>query len=184
MPTRTAPVPEVDEPLGLPSKLARGLGVVVALALILFWIWIFAGGPKKANPDRLDDRAYVERTSERCGRLLDDLERLTPASESATNVERAQVVGAANALVAEMVDDIQGDAPTTGADAEVLRGWFRDWHTYLDDREDYAGRLRRDPDAQFLVTENEEFHDSVDKTIEVFADVNDMPDCATPGDVG
>ena len=29
-----------------------------------------------------------------------------------------------------------------------------------------------------------EFGDSVDRTIEVFADVNGMPTCATPGDIG
>ena len=184
MPTRTAPVPEVDEPLGLPGKLLRALGVLTALVLVLFWIWIFAGGPKKVNPDRLDDRAYVARIEPRCQELLTDLKTLTPAENSSTATERADVLDQANVLVTAMVADIEAGAPTGDADADRLKGWFTDWHAYLTDREDFAARLRVDPDAQFLLSENKTLRDSVDKTIEIFADVNDMPTCATPGDVG
>jgi hypothetical protein len=87
-------------------------------------------------------------------------------------------------MVAAMVDDISEGAPTTGDDGKSLKLWFADWRTYVQDREAFADALRTDPDAKFLVSENAELHDSVDKTIEIFADVNDMPDCATPGDVG
>ncbi len=184
MPTKTAPVPEVDVPMGVPSRLGRVIAVVVALAIILFWIWIFTGGPKKVNADRLDDRAYVERTHERCRDLRADLAELPGAGDFTSATQRADVLDEANVLVEQMVDDIEADAPASGGDAEVLEGWFGDWRRYLRDREDYAARLRQDPDAKFLVTENPDLKDSVDKTIEVFADVNDMPDCATPGDVG
>ncbi|HEX2576185.1 MAG TPA: hypothetical protein VHK88_07530 [Aquihabitans sp.] len=184
MPTTSAPAPEVDEPLALPSRVGRTLAVIAALAMILFWIWIFAGGPRKANADRLDDRAYVERTEQRCQRLLTDLDELPAAGEATSAAERADVLDRANVLVAAMVDDIQADAPTTGDDGESLRGWFADWRAYVADREAYAERLRADPDARLLVTENPELKDSVDRTIKIFADVNDMPDCATPGDVG
>ncbi|QXC61931.1 hypothetical protein KSP35_03665 [Aquihabitans sp. G128] len=184
MPIKTAPEPEVDQPMGMYWKLWRAVAVVAALAIAVFWIWIFAGGPKKVNPDRLDDRAYVSRAEDRCQQLLTDLDALTPASEAKTATERADVLDQANGLVRAMVDDIEAGAPTTGDDGKSLRLWFTDWHRYLGDRDDYAQALRTDPDAKFLLTENEELRDSVDKTIEVFADVNDMPDCATPGDVG
>lgn len=184
MPTRTAPVPEVDGPLDMSSRLWRGLAVLVALAILSFWIWIFAGGPGKANPDRLDDRAYVEQTEKRCQQLLTDLKTLPPAEKSATAAERANVLDQANSLVGTMVDDIEADAPTTGDDGASSKKWFTDWRAYISDREDYADRLRSDSAARLLVTENTDLKDSVDRTIEVFADLNDMPDCATPGDVG
>jgi hypothetical protein len=50
-------------------------------------------------------------------------------------------------------------------------------------RRDYADRLRVDPEARLLLDQSLG-GDSVDKPIEIFADVNDMPTCATPGDVG
>ncbi|CAN5431214.1 hypothetical protein BH10ACT1_BH10ACT1_16470 [soil metagenome] len=184
MPIKTVPEPEVDQPLGMSWRIGRILAVLTALAIALFWIWIFTGGPRKANPDRLDDRAYVARTEDACQQLLVDLDALPPAQQSRTAEARAGVLDRANVLVRDMVEGIEADAPTTGDDGKSLGLWFADWHTYLDDREDFAARLRQDPDAKFLVTENEELRDSVDKTIEVFADVNDMPDCATPGDVG
>lgn len=184
MPTTTAPEPEVDPTSDRPSVVLRGLAVVAALAMVLFWIWIFTGGPKKANPDRLDDRAYVARTEQRCQRLLSDLKTLPPADSAASAVQRADVLDQANALVKSMVDDIGTGAPRTGDDARRLKGWLLDWRTYIGDRNDYARRLRTNPDAQLLVSENSALRDPVDKTIEVFADVNDMPDCATPGDVG
>lgn len=183
MPTRTALTPEVDVPMGVSTKLGRYLAVVVALAIILFWIWIFTGGPRKANADRLEDRAYVERTHERCQVLRDDLGTLPGAGDFTSAEQRADVLDEANVMVSSFLDEIEADAPT-GSDREVLDGWFADWRTYLADREDFAERLREDPDAKLLVTENTRLNDSVDKTIEVFADVNDMPDCATPGDVG
>jgi len=102
-----------------------------------------------------------------------------------TPAERADLLDRATVMVTEMVDDIEADAPASGDDAVSLRGWFSDWRTYLADRDAYADRLRVDPDAKFLVSENGEFEDSVDKTIEVFAeDANDIDACATPGDVG
>ena len=93
------------------------------------------------------------------------------------------VIVEANALVAAFVEDLEADAPTEGDDGTSMAGWIGDWRTYVADREDYVVRLREDPEARFLVDETD-FGDSVDKTIEIFADVNGIPDCATPGDVG
>lgn len=185
MPTGTEPAPHALEPLAAPSKVGRTLAVVAVLAMVLFWIWILSGGPRTPNADRLDDRAYVARTERRCEQLRTDLQALPSASATPTAAERADVLDRATGLVAEMVDDIEADAPRSGDDAVSLESWFADWRTYLADRQAYADRLRVDPGAKFLVSENAEFSDSVDKTIEVFAeDANDIDACATPGDVG
>lgn len=154
------------------------------VATVVFWLWIFSGAPKRSNPDRLADRAYVEQTHERCRELRTALDRLPGADEAKDATARADVLDQANILVSAMVDEIEADGPTAGDDGQRLRGWFGDWRVYLGDREAYAEALRRDPEARMTMSENAAFGDGVDKTIEVFADVNDMPDCATPGDVG
>ncbi len=177
---------EVDEPLSMRWNPWRIAAVVAVLVMALFWLWIFSGGPRRANPDYLDDRAYVATAKARCQQLRADLDEqglLIPGLTDNAE-ERADELDVANALVAGLVDDLSAAAPTTGDDGKSLRGWLTDWRQYLADREAYAEALRTDPEARFLLTENEEMRDSVDRTIKIFADVNDMPDCATPGDVG
>lgn len=166
------------------SLVGRAAAVVLIVGTVVFWVWIFSGAPKRANPDRLDDRAFVERTHERCRELRRDLDRLPDARAAESAAERATVLDRANVLVGAMVEEIEADRPTTGEDAQRLRGWLADWRTYVGDREAYAAALRRDPGARMTLSENAALSDGVDKTIEVFSDVNDMPDCATPGDVG
>jgi hypothetical protein len=63
-----------------------------------------------------------------------------------------------------------------------MEGWLADWRIYLIDREDYAERLATDPEARLLLDESQ-LGDPVDKTIEIFAQVNGISDCATPGDL-
>ena len=183
MPTPRAPQREEDEPLAMTWTVGRVAGVVVMVIMIGFWAWIFTGGPKQANPDRLDDRAFVDRTEQRCVGLLAGLKTLPNAADIHTAADRADVLDQATAKVAAMVKATEADAPRRGGDAKSLQGWFKDWHAYLGDRRDFARRLRKDPKAQFYVSESA-LKDTVDTTIETFSDVNDMPDCATPGDVG
>lgn len=163
----------------------RVLTVIGVLAMIVFWAWIFAGGPAKPNPDRLDDRAFVARTEDRCRDLRRNLRALPNPIDAPTAAARAEVLDDANAQVERFVDAVEADSPESSDDAKRMEGWIRDWRTYVRDREDYAKRLRRDAGARFYVSENKAFGDTVDKTIEIFADdANDMPVCATPGDVG
>lgn len=64
-----------------------------------------------------------------------------------------------------------------------IEGWIGDWRKYLANREDYAKRLRTEPNAQLLL-DRSKLGDSVDKTIQIFSQVNEIPSCDTPGDVG
>lgn len=175
---------EVDEPLAMRWSFGRVLAVIAFLAMVAFWAWIFTGGPKKANPDRLTDRDWVTAASNRCQRMLDDLDEIPSAAETATPAERAKNVRAANAVLSTMIDDLEASAPTDPNDREVLDHWFEDWRVYLKDRGRYADAVERDPGAVFEITENKRLHRGVDDTVKTFADVNDMPDCAPPGDVG
>src|SRR5690606_26277479 len=120
----------------------------------VFWAVVFLGIPKKENPDRLDDRAFVERTSQRCDALLEDLSALPNGAFIEDHVERAAVLDQATDLVEAMVDDIEADAPKTGDDAISLNGWIGDWRTYIANRRDYADRLGDDPEARLYLDES------------------------------
>jgi hypothetical protein len=174
---------EEDGPYRMGLTWGRGLAIGAVVLMVIFWVWIFSGAPKKTNPDYLDDRAYAASLEDRCQALRDDLDDLPNAADLDTQAERADVLDDANVLVAGFIDDIEAEAPTTGDAARSMDGWIADWKTYLADREDYAQRLRTEEDAQLLVSRSK-LGDSVDKTIQVFTQVNDIPACDTPGDVG
>lgn len=171
-----------EGPLSMTWSPGRVLAVVAMLAIVLFWAWVFSGAPAKENPDYLE-RDYAATVEARCQQLRDDLDELPSAVELPDRIERAEVLDEANVLVDEFLDDLEADAPSDGPDATAMEGWLADWRTYLGDREAYAEQLRADEGDRFTVTESP-LGDTVDRTIEVFADVNQIPACATPGDVG
>jgi hypothetical protein len=177
-------VPEVEEPMAMTWSIGRVLAVIAALTMIAFWAWIFAGGPRKANPDRLEDRAWVETAVARCDQMLEQFEQLPTAAESETPAERSQQLTAANALLTSMIDDLERTAPTGERDREVLDPWFADWRTLLADRATFAAAVENDPAAVFHPTENTDLGRGVDETVKIFADVNDMPECRPTTDVG
>lgn len=172
-----------SEPMAMRWTIGRVLGVTVMVAIAAFWAVVFSGLPRRENPDWLDDRAFVTRTEERCLDLLADLKRLPNGAFITDHRERADVLDRATDRVEEMVDAIEADAPTTGDDHTSVSGWIADWRTYIENRRDYADRLREDPEARLLLDQSLG-GDSVDKPIEIFAQVNEIPNCATPGDVG
>ena len=67
--------------------------------------------------------------------------------------------------------------------ATGIADWVDDWGTYLDDRVDYAERLRTDDDARFLETAKGSDTKGITRAINSFAQVNKMMSCVTPGDV-
>ena len=176
--------PTEDEgPYRMGFTWGRGLAIGAVVAMVIFWIWIFSGAPAKDNPDKLQDAAYVAELEDRCQALRDDLDELPNAADLETAAQRADVLDDANVLVAGFIDDLQAGAPTTGDAATSVKGWIGDWETYLANREDYADRLRTDSSAQLLL-DRSPLGDSVDKAIQIFSQVNEIPACETPGDVG
>jgi len=156
--------------------------VVAVLALVLFWIWIFSGGPAKPNPDYLGDRAWVARAERTCRRTVDRIGQLPEASGIARATTRAGVLDQATEELIVMLGRLDEPPPDDAGDARLVEAWLADWRTYVADRRTYADELRRDPAARFLVAEK--FDDPIDRVIGTFAEVNDMAACATPGDVG
>lgn len=161
----------------------RGIAIVAVVTMILYWTWIFSGAPAKNNPDRLQDRTYVADIRKLCKAMNEDIARLPNAADLETQTQRADVLDDANDIVAGFVDKLEAGAPRTGDASVSVNGWIEDWKKYLANREDYAGRLRTEQNAQLLL-DRSELGDSVDKTIQIFTQVNAIPECDTPGDVG
>jgi hypothetical protein len=155
--------------------------VGAALALILFWIWIFSGAPRKQNPDRLEDRAWVSRAEATCAATRHRIDRLPPAQATKGAAARADVVDRANDDLTAMLDELAADQPRGDGDRVIVRRWLVDWRRYVGNRRDYTSRLRKDPGARMYV--DEKFNDSIETVISTFAQVNDMDSCSTPLDI-
>lgn len=176
------PGPGTDTPG--PSSSGRALtalGVAVALAIVLFWIWIFSGAPGRENPDYLEDRSWVERAQRTCDatrRRIDDRTDLRSGDRGA----RADAIAAGNRNIEAMLEELRDPLPSTDGDRLVVRAWLSDWEHLLEDRVIYANAVRDDPDARFVT--REKFNDPLDRVVQTFAEVNEMPECAPMGDVG
>ena len=185
-PAEPAPSADDDAPDARTSKgwsAGRIAAVVAVLGMVLFWMWILSGAPAKQNPDWISDRTYADALEGRCKALRKDLAALPQPEDTPTPDARADVIEQANAKVADFVDQIDDGAPTTGSSAKGLQGWIADWKTYLADRVDYVERLRKDDGARLYVDKSP-LGRPVDETIEIYAQVNRIEDCATPGDIG
>lgn len=160
----------------------RVVGVVVMLAIVVFWIWIFSGAARRQNPDRVQDRAWTEQAEATCAATMEGIdERAAPAGRQ-QRAARADAIDASTEDLRVMIAELRSPLPDSEADREVVEPWLTDWESLLEDRTTYAAAIRVNPDAQFLTTEK--FNDPLDKVIEIFADVNDMPSCGPAGDVG
>jgi hypothetical protein len=184
----TAPTQAPPRPAGAPGPGGRratvwtALGVVVVLAVVLMWIWIFSGAARKANPDHIDDRAWAESAEETCAATR---ERIDDRSSSAGRQDpdaRADAIDASTDDVETMLADLRDPLPESDADRSVVEPWLDDYAQLVEDRRTYADAVRVNPDARFLTTEK--FNDPLDRVVQTFAEVNDMPSCIPPGDVG
>ncbi|MCB1031129.1 MAG: hypothetical protein KDA95_07305 [Acidimicrobiales bacterium] len=175
-------LPDDSGPLAFRWSVGRALAVLTMLVIVGFWAWIFSGAPARKNPDFLD-RAYAEKLGAQCQAMVDNIATLPSGLTITDATERADVLDQANEMIAEFIEEVRQGAPSTGNDAKSITGWLGDWETYLANREDYANRLREDPSARLLLDASP-LGDAVDRTILVFAEINHLDACQTPGDIG
>jgi hypothetical protein len=159
--------------------------VVVALVAMWGYVLYLAFGPGRQPPiDRLDDPAFAEAGEERCAEALQQVELLPVANESHTAAQRAEVLTQANAVYADMLDDLDGmvELAPAGDQRRHATEWLADWRTYLGDREAFAEALRTDPEARLLVSEKPGEGRQITGWIDEFAKANRMDSCVTPTD--
>lgn len=182
----TAPTqapPELEgRPAGRRATLWTALGVTVVLAVIVMWIWIFSGAARKTNPDYLDDRAWTEDAEETCAATIERIDERSASAGSQDTAERADAIDASTDDLEAMLAELRDPLPESSGDQAVVEPWLEDYDQLLQDRRDYADAVREDPDARFLTTEK--FNDPLDRVVQTFAEVNDMPSCVPAGDVG
>lgn len=172
--------PEATQGRWTPTRLLLAIVVVGMVTMWGYVLYLALGPGRQPPPDRLDDPTFAVAAQARCSAALDDVVGLPRAVETDTADERAAVIDQANDLFATMLDDLDALAPA-GTDGSLVRQWLADWRTYLGDREAFAIALRRDPDAQLLVTAKD--REQITEYVDAFAADNHMPACATPLDV-
>lgn len=160
----------------------RVLGLLVALAIVGFWIWAFSPWAPRDKADGVRDAAFLARAKSACQTMQDGIAALPAAQDTKTAAARADVIASTGPLIATMVQDLRTAAGTLPArDAELVLQWLADWDAYNADRLDYASRLRTDERAEFFVTARGTGQITV--TMDNFARVNDLAPCLTPQDV-
>lgn len=170
-------------PLSVGRRLTRILAVVVAVFIAGMWAYALWGPVQRVSQGKFDSTAFPEAAQPICAESLAVIDALPPAYETRDSGARADVVEAANRELAVMLDRLEAVAPSPddGEDGRMINEWLADWRTFLDDRERYVEALASDPDARLLVTEKESRQ--ITEPIDYLSEVNDMPACATPGDL-
>lgn len=170
-------------PQWLPKNRTGATVAIVALLVMGgFWIWAFSPLAPSGHPDVLHDVVFTHDAEDICARWVSEAGRLPTAAEATGPEDRATQLTAATRLFAAMVNELRDSAAeVVGSDRELVERWLVDWQTYLDDRADYAATLAGGSDPPFTVTARD--GEGVDSYIDIFAEVNSMPSCATPGDV-
>ena len=164
------------------NQIALGAGIAVFLGMALFWAAIFSGAFTTRNPDKLHDATWAPAAERICKPAATRIKDLPNASTSKSADERADLIDMGTAALEPMVAQLDAiQAPGRASDRTVVDGYLKDWNIYLQDRRNFSEALRKDPKAQPLLTETHGGWDT--DAIDAMARANDIPDCATPGDM-
>lgn len=168
-------------PLRRRAAWIAGLGfAAVCLALWIYALFIYDPG---LLVDELADPSFPRAAEQVCSTTMAELDALPRAETAAGPVERADTIDQANLLLRDMLAQLRPLAPNDPPEAEeAVHEWLDDWSTHIEDRQDFADRLRDDPDARF--TESPKGTKQVSRAIDGYAQVNRMRSCESPGDVG
>lgn len=178
------PAQEPDDEHGDRRRVTPGriATTAVVVALVAMWVYAFSGMAKKDPPDLLDDAAFATAAGPICEDARAQLDELPSALEAGTPEERAETVAEANTILTAMVADLRGAAPERDdRDSEITGLWLDDWETHLADRAAYVEDLEAGSEEPAVFTARG--GRSITATIDNFAKVNDIADCATPLDI-
>lgn len=184
---RGADDPDGERPGGNPRWLPKnraGASVAVVALLVMagFWIWAFSPLAPSGHPDTLYNIVYTQDAEDICFEARTAADRLPGAAEATGPEDRAVQIRTSTLVFEDMVADLWAETDDViAADAELVEAWLADWETYLGDRRAYADTLAGGTDPPFTVTARD--GDGITSYIDIFAEVNGMPSCATPGDV-
>ncbi len=163
----------------------RPSGIAVAVIVVgSFGLWGYAlsGLAERTPPDTLTAPSFATAAEPRCAAARAAIDELPLAMTARSAVERAGTLDEATDIVAALVTELR-TIPVDGAvDQALVEAWLGVWDRYVADRRRYADALRSDASARFTLTARN--GKNYTRTMDAMADVNNMPSCRTPGDVG
>jgi len=158
------------------SKGLRLLFLLGAATFAAFWFWALFLIDKTAV-NKIDDRAWAERAEEICAPVKVEVRRLD--LETTSDLDgRADLVVESTDMLSAMLDDLEAVEPTDPKGQAIVPDWIADYRTLLQDRYNYAERLRSGQNVPFTETGVQGV--PITERIETFAGDNEMPSCAPP----
>jgi hypothetical protein len=158
------------------SRVRKVVLVVGVSGFVAFWVWALFFASKEAI-NKIEDRAWAERAEAICAEY-DVQIRALDAQASADLMVRAQLVDTSTDLYAAMLDEVMAVAPADEKGQAIVPKWEADYRTLLQDRRNYADRLRSGQDGPFTETAVEGV--PITERIETFAGDNQMDSCRPP----
>lgn len=160
------------------------VGLVVAM--LVFWAAIYAYTLRVDEddirpPGRMTDRAFATDAEPICAATADRIADLGLPTAVETPAERAALVEAENDLLRSMLADLRALERPSGEEGGWVAEWLDDWDVHVGDRQRWADDLQQGDDHPFVETARN--GEQISKGIDYFAETNDMPSCATAGDV-
>ncbi len=156
-----------------PFKVLFPIGAVLFVG---FWAWALFFASKTAV-NKIEDTAWAERAEEICAPVKAELREIELLADPSLEV-RSELVVQSTDLLAAMLDDIEAVEPDDPKGQAIVPDWIADWRMLVQDRYNYAERLRSGQDVPF--TETAVRNVPITERIETFAGDNDMPSCAPP----
>jgi hypothetical protein len=156
-----------------PFKILFPIGAVLFVA---FWTWALFFASKTAV-NKIEDTAWTERAEAICAPVKAELRSMELLANPSLDV-RADLVTASTDLLSAMLDDVEAVTPSDPKGQAIVPDWIADWRILVQDRYNYAERLRDGQDVPF--TESAVRNVPITERIETFAGDNEMPSCAPP----
>jgi hypothetical protein len=156
--------------------LLRVLFLIGAAAFVAFWFWALFLVDKTAV-NKIEDRAWAERAEEICAPVKLAVRRLD--LETSPDLDRrADLVVESTDMLSAMIDDLEAVEPSDPKGQAIVPDWIADYRTLLQNRYNYAERLRSGQNVPFTETPVQGV--PITERIETFAGDNEMPSCAPP----
>ena len=177
-------MPETSETKAGFKWTPTAVGLLVAVILIaLMWAFILSPWSKRGGvPTTLKDTAYTASAEQACAATQARIKQLPKAETAKSPEERAGVLDQANAMVADLVEELHALQPKVVDDRQYTEQWLADWDSYLASRQAYAKLLATGKDGRFTL--QAEGGHAITERMDGFAVLNHMPSCQVPLDVG
>lgn len=150
------------------------IGSIVLLAV--FWVWALFFAPRESI-NKVRDRDWAVRAETICVSYSDRFTALDDRA-SVDLVVRADLVDESTDLLGEMLDEVVAVSPADDKGKAIVPDWEADYRTLLQDRYNYADRLRAGENVPFSETPVEGV--PITERIERFAADNEIDSCAPP----